>query len=152
MTRNAAGEGELPEQTVQTIGIPTDIGIDLAVGTFQIGIGDDTGTAMAGSANVNDTEIEGTDGPIEVSVNKVEPGRRAPMSEQARFDVLWPQRFPQQRIIQQINLTDGQIVGSAPVAVQQVQVVGIRQLIVRACRCHLDPSGPAWVSTRSKAD
>ena len=74
------------------------------------------------------------------------------MSQQARLDVLWPQRFLQQRIIEQINLTDRQIVGSAPVAVQQVQVIGIRQLIVLSCRSHLDPSGTAFVSTGSKAN
>ena len=69
-------------------------------------IGDHPGAAMAGSANVNDVEIQGADSTIEVNVDEVEPGCRAPMSQQARFDVLWPQRFLQQRIIEQINLTD----------------------------------------------
>ena len=64
------------------------------------------------------------------------------MSQQTRLDVLRLQRFLQQRIIQQIDLTDRQIVGGAPVTVHQVQVVGICQLIVRSCRCHPDFSGP----------
>src|SRR5437879_1267592 len=73
------------------------------------------------------------------------------MSQQARLDMFSPQRFLQQRIIEQINLTDRQIVGSAPVAVQQVEVVGIRRLAVRSCRFHSDLSGPACEPTISKA-
>ena len=63
VTGDAAREGELPKQTSQTIGIPTDIGIDLAVGAFQIGIGDDAGAAMAGPADIDDVEIQGSDQP-----------------------------------------------------------------------------------------
>jgi hypothetical protein len=39
------------------------------------------------------------------------------MSEQPRFDVLGCQRLTQQRIVQQIDLADRQIVGRAPVGV-----------------------------------
>ena len=71
VTRDAAGERELPEQTSQTIGILTDIRIDLAVGTFQVGVRDHAWAAVTGPANVNDVEIHRTDGTIEVSVDKI---------------------------------------------------------------------------------
>ncbi len=39
------------------------------------------------------------------------------MTEQAGFDVLSPERFPQERVIEQVDLADREIVGRAPVSV-----------------------------------
>src|SRR6185436_12046721 len=55
---------------------------------------------------------------------EVQPGRRAPVAEQARLDVLDRQRLAQQRIVEQINLTDRQVVGGAPVGFQPREIVG----------------------------
>ena len=52
-------------------------------------------------------------------IDEVEARRRSPMSEQPRLDMLGPQRLAQQRIVEQINLADRQIVGGAPVTIQE---------------------------------
>ena len=40
------------------------------------------------------------------------------MSEQSRFDVFRPQRFVQKRIVEEVYLTNRQIVRGAPVPVE----------------------------------
>src|SRR5436190_22872322 len=45
------------------------------------------------------------------------------MAEQARLDVLGPKRLPKQRIVLQIDLTDGEIVRGAKVRVDASELV-----------------------------
>ena len=44
---NAAGEAELLEQAFHTLFIPADVGVHLAVGTIQVGVGDEEVAAVA---------------------------------------------------------------------------------------------------------
>jgi len=64
---------------------------------------------------------------IEMHVKQVEAGRGAPVTEQARLDVLALQRLFQQRVVAQVDLADGKIIGGAPVGVQSLQ------LLLREC-------------------
>src|SRR5581483_1833335 len=73
----------------------------------------------------NHVQVLLLDQPVEVDVDEIEPGRRAPMAEQAGLDVRLLQRPPQQRIAHQINLADGEIIRRAPVRVHFVQQVGV---------------------------
>ena len=59
---------------------------------------------------------------VEVGVDEVQARRRAPVAEQARLDVLGLQRLAEQRIVEQIDLADGEIVGRAPVAVYEFEL------------------------------
>jgi hypothetical protein len=59
-----------------------------------------------------------------MDVDEVESGRGAPMSEQARFDVLEFEGFCEQRVIEKINLSDRQILRSAPVCVNPAKLIG----------------------------
>jgi len=43
------------------------------------------------------------------------------MAEQAGLDVFAPERLPQQRVVEQVDLSDRQVVGGAPVGVELVQ-------------------------------
>jgi hypothetical protein len=52
----------------------------------------------------------------------------APVAEQARFDVVAGQRCLQQRVVQEIDLTDRQVVGGAPPAVQLREGVVVERL------------------------
>jgi hypothetical protein len=54
---------------------------------------------------------------------KLETGAGAPMPKQTRLDVLGSQRLVQQRIIQKIDLADGQIVRRAPIGIEATQVL-----------------------------
>ena len=55
------------------------------------------------------------------------PGRRAPVPEQPRLDVLGPQRFAQQRVVEQIDLADREVVRGAPVGVDAVEEISSRR-------------------------
>ena len=58
---------------------------------------------------------------VHVRVDEVQPGRGAPVAEQARLDVLERQRLAQQRVVQEVDLPDRQVVGGAPVGVDQIE-------------------------------
>ena len=62
-------------------------------------------------------EIVFVDQAIAVSVDEIQAGRGAPMSQQARLDVFDAQRLGQQRICVKIDLSDGEIVRGAPIGV-----------------------------------
>src|SRR6202012_3943491 len=108
--RDAAGERELPEQLAHAFGISGDVWIDLAVGALEIGIGYHARTAMAGATHIDHVEVESADHAIEMGIDEVQARRRPPMAEQARLDVLSPQRFAQQGIVEQIDLADRKVV------------------------------------------
>jgi hypothetical protein len=62
-----------------------------------------------------------------MGIDEIEPGRSAPVSEQARLDVLRFQRLPEQRIVEQIYLSNRKIVGGAPIGVE------MRQFLLAQC-------------------
>ncbi len=74
---------------------------------------------MPRAADVEDILIASGDDPIQVCIDEVQAWRRAPVTKQARFDMLRFQRFAEQGIVHEINLTDGQVIGSTPVAVDE---------------------------------
>jgi hypothetical protein len=121
---DAAGERELPEERREPGPILRDRGIDLAVGPFQIHVGHDSWPAMPRARQINHVEVQCRDHPIEVCVDEVLARRRAPVSEQPWFDVRRLQWFRQQGIVEQIDLTDRQVVRGTPVGVQKAQGFG----------------------------
>ena len=133
MARNSAGERELREEPLHALHVLRNARIDFAVGAFEIGVGDQPRSAMAGAGDVDHVEIVFLDQPIEVHVDEVEARRRAPMPEKARLDVLLLERLTQQRIVEQIDLADGQIVGGAPVGVDE-RAFAFRQSASRLSR------------------
>jgi hypothetical protein len=58
-----------------------------------------------------------------MGVQQVEARRRAPVPEQARLDVLWSQRLAEQRVAEEIDLADREVVRRAPIRVDQLKVV-----------------------------
>ena len=53
---------------------------------------------------------------------KLRPGRRAPVAEQPRLDVLASERPSQERIVEQVDLADGEVVRRAPERVDFCQL------------------------------
>ena len=70
---------------------------------------------MPGSGNIDHVEVVFLDDPVQVSVDKILSRRRPPVAQQHVLHVFEIQRSLQQRIIVEINLTDRQIVGRAPI-------------------------------------
>ena len=94
------------------------------------------GPAVTRPGDVDHVEVVLVDDAIQVRVDEIEPGRRAPVAEQARLDVLDRQRLRQQRIVEQIDLSDRQVVGGAPVRVETRQVVGSERGVGSGMRVH----------------
>src|ERR1700730_5286711 len=88
VAREAAGKRELLEQALHALFVLSDVGVDLRVGAFEVGVGDNSGAAVARSTNVNCVEIVGFDNAVEVSVDEIQAGRGAPVTEQPRLGVL----------------------------------------------------------------
>ena len=62
-------------------------------------------------------------------VDEILSGGRAPMPQQSRLDVLPAERFAEQRIIEQIDLSDAEIIRGEPIAVHLVQQLGRKRPI-----------------------
>jgi hypothetical protein len=77
---------------------------------------------VPGAGDVEHVLISRADQPVELDVDEVEAGGGAPVTEQARLDVLRPQRLPQQRVVPQIDLGDGEVVGRLPVGDEAIQL------------------------------
>src|SRR5215471_10891487 len=117
MARNSAREGELSEQALHALFIKRNIRIDLAIGPLKVGVRDQTGTAMPGPRDVDHVEIALLDHPIQVNVDKIQARRCSPMAEKPRLDVVLCERFLEQRIVIEIDLADGEIVGGPPIRI-----------------------------------
>ena len=104
MAGNPAREGELAKQPPQALFIEPDMRVGLGVGAVQVDVGHQAGTAVAGTSDINGAQRARPDRPVHVDVDEVQPRGRAPVSEQARLDVLGEQRLAQQRVVEQVDL------------------------------------------------
>jgi len=118
---DATREAELLEQPLHALRVLANIGVDLAVGPFQVGMRDQGGPAVPRPDDVDHVEVIALDDPIEVNVKHVQARRSAPMAEQPRLDVLALQRFLQQRIVEKIDLADRKIVRRSPVGIHPLK-------------------------------
>ena len=57
VARDAAGEGELPEQPPQALLVGRHVGIDLGVGALEVGVGHEAGAAVAGAGDEDRVEV-----------------------------------------------------------------------------------------------
>src|SRR6185295_2431606 len=80
-------------------------------------------SAMTRPGDVDHVEVTLFDHAVEVHVDEILPGRRAPVAEQSRLDVFVLQRPPEQRVIQEVNLADRQVVGGSPVSVHACEQI-----------------------------
>ncbi len=126
---DAAGKRKLREQPLHPLLVLRNLRIQLAIGSFEIGVGHEPRSSVAGSGDVDRVEIVLLDRAVQVDVEKVQSRRGAPVAQQPRLDVFVPQRLFQQRIVVQIDLADRQVVGRPPVGVHFSQQVGRKRLI-----------------------
>ena len=90
---NAAGEAELLEQPLHSLCVLADVRIDLAVGAFEVGVGDQRRAAVPRADDVDHVQVISLDDSIEMHAQHVEARRRAPVAEQPRLDVLALERL-----------------------------------------------------------
>src|ERR1017187_11026185 len=79
---NSSGKRELKKELPQSGLILADVGIDFAVCPFKVSVAYHRRAAVAGAGDVNHVEVVFLNDPIQMHVNEVLPGSRAPMSQQ----------------------------------------------------------------------
>ena len=127
---DAAGERELREEPLHARLVLADVGINLAVGSLQVGVGHQRRPAVPGAGDVEHVQVVFLDDPVQMDVEEVLARRGSPVTEQARLDVLELQRLLEERVVHQIDLADGQVVRGPPVGVHLAQLLGGK----RTCR------------------
>ena len=124
VTGNAARKRELLEKPAQPVEVFRHVRVVLAVRAFEICVRHQRGSAVSRPGDVDHVEVVLVDDAVEVRVDEIQPGRRAPVAEQARLDVLDRQLLREQRVVEQIDLSHRHVVGGTPVGVDTRQVVG----------------------------
>ena len=88
VARDPAREGELPEEPAHAGLVPADRWVHLRVGPLEVDVGDHARPSVARAGDVQSVQVPGADHPVHVDVDEIEAGGRAPVTEQARLDVL----------------------------------------------------------------
>src|SRR5258705_4739083 len=83
MAGDATREGKLFEQLLDSLLVPRDVWIELAVGALKVCIRDYSWSTVSWTRYVDHVQIVHLNQTIEMNVDKVEPRRRAPMTEQS---------------------------------------------------------------------
>src|ERR1043165_4652080 len=83
---------------------------------------------MAGPRKEDHVEVILLDQSVEMNVDKGQSGTRSPMAEQAGLDVLSPQRFLEQRIVQKIDHAETEVVAGSPVNLGFAQLLRAERL------------------------
>ncbi len=81
VTGDAAGEGELAEQPSHTVTVAPNVGISLAVGAFEPGVGHDGRSPVTWAAYEYGAEVHRLDATTQVSVDEVEPRAGPPVTQ-----------------------------------------------------------------------
>src|SRR5439155_23116465 len=89
--------------------------------TFEVQVGEDGGRSVAGSYDQQDARSGVLYQTVEVRVNQVESGLRAPVAEQTRFDVGRFKRLAQKSILPKIELRGAEVVRRAEIGLDMGQ-------------------------------
>src|SRR4051812_49411885 len=118
MARDASGKRELPEERAQSVLVAADARVDLAVCPFEVRARDEARATVTGPGDEDRAEVARADRAVEVRVEQGQAGRRAEVAEQAWLDVLADERLAQERIVEQVDLADGEVVRGAPPGIE----------------------------------
>ena len=97
-------------------------GIDLAVGAFQVGVGDQRRAAVPGAGDVDHVKVILVDDPVQMHVDEVLARRRSPVPQQQGFHVRQLERLSKQGVVVEIDLADGQVIGGPPVGIDLAEL------------------------------
>ena len=87
MTGNSTGKRELLEETLQAFFVLRDVRINLAVCAFEICIRYKAGATVSRSGDVDGIEIMLLDQAIQMYIDEVQSGSRAPVAEKPGLNV-----------------------------------------------------------------
>jgi len=121
---HAARKRELSEQLLHAFRIARQVGIELGVAAFEPRVCHERRASVAGPGDVDHVEVMPVDDAIEMGVNEIQSGRGPPVTEQSRLHMPGLERLAQQRVVEQIDLPDRQVIRRTPPGVDASQLVG----------------------------
>ena len=117
MGRNAARVRELTEELRQALLIVGDVRTNLEVGAVQVGLCGAGRAAVARAHDDHSVLLVIGDETVDVADEEVQARGGAPVTDKTMLDVIAGERLPHERVLEKVDLTDGQVVGSAPILV-----------------------------------
>ena len=121
VARDTAGKGKLLEQLLESGFILGHVGVHLTPGAFQVHVAHDCRATVTGSGDVEHIQVILVDHPVQMHVDEILAGCRAPMADDERLDVGQLQGSFQQRIVIEVDLSDRYIIRGAPVSIDPVE-------------------------------
>ena len=121
VARDPARERELAEEPPEPALVRAHVWIALAVRALEVGVRDERRSTVARAGDEDRAQVARPDLPVQVGIEEVEAGHRAEVAEQPRLHMLGLQRLAQERVGEQVDLRDGEVVGGAPVRVEQLE-------------------------------
>ena len=118
---DVAREGQHLEKALKPRFVEGDVGVALAVAAFDVYRPAHARCATPWARHVKHVEVLAVDQPVGVGPDERLPWTRPPVPQQAVFDVLRLQRFPQQCVVLQVDHSCCQVVGGAPVAADALE-------------------------------
>src|SRR5262245_39598834 len=91
VARNTARKGELGEETLHALLVLGDVWVDLAIGSLEVGVGDQTRPAVSGTGVVEHVKVMLLDYPVQMDVYEVQAWCRSPVTQESWLDVLLAQ-------------------------------------------------------------
>ena len=138
MAGDAAGEGEALEQLLHAVLVPGDVGIDLGIAAVQPVLGHHGVAAVAGAGEIDHVQVAALDDPVQMGIDEVLARAGAPVAHDGLLEVALAQRTLQQRVIQQIQLACGQVIGGAPVGVDLIELLLVQRRLLGQPRTGLE--------------
>src|SRR5262249_56048318 len=105
------GERDGGEEALQPLLVGRDFRINFTVGSLEVGIRDQAGPAVPRARDVDHVEVVLVNNSVEVNVDEVQAWRRPPVAEEPWLDVILCERLLEQRVVVEIDLADGKVIG-----------------------------------------
>ncbi len=122
VARNAAGKRKLFEQLAQALLIAGNVRVYLGIGPLQVGVGHHRRSAVPRAADGYAVQAALLDDTVHMGIDQVQAGTGPPVSQQPRLDVFRGQRGPEQGVVHEIDLSDGQVVCRPPIGVDHLEL------------------------------
>src|SRR5262249_31658980 len=114
--------------------IQGDVWIKIRVRAFEERVCEAGRCAVAGSDDEKHRKIVAANHHTQVLVGEVDPRTRSPMSEQTRLDVLQTQRLFEERIVEQVNLSGGDVVRCREIRIETCEQIRGESHVCILCR------------------
>ncbi len=152
VARHPARERELPEELLHARRVLRDRRPVLRVGALEPRARAHRRAAVPGPGDEQGVRVVQPDEPVDMCVEQIEAGRRSPVAEQARLDVLGAQGLAQQRVGEQVDLPDREVVRRAPPGVDVRELLrGERSAVIGSLVGFIDRLLAAKSGVRSRS-